>query len=170
MESAPEPTGDADLAVVNGIAMTMIRVSRLQASVAAHLSKAGIDKAAYVLLATLAANGPSRSSALAEAVYSDPSTVSRQVAQLVKDGLVERRADPEDGRASVLAATEAGCAFLDSSRERRNAALARMFGDWSPEDLGTFAAAYERFADAYERSLQKFITECGLGSHSGGEK
>ena len=43
--------------------------------------------------------------ALAAAVHSDPSTVSRQVAALVRAGLIERQADPEDGRASVLVPT-----------------------------------------------------------------
>ena len=38
----------------------------------------------------------------------DPSTVSRQVASLVKAGLVERQADPDDGRASILVPTELG--------------------------------------------------------------
>ena len=50
--------------------------------------------------------GPHRSNALAEAVHSDPSTVSRQIAALVKVGYVERRPDPADGRACLLAATD----------------------------------------------------------------
>ena len=56
--------------------------------------------------------GPMRAGALAECLQSDPSTVSRQVAALVKDGLLERRADPADGRASLLVLTAKADAVL----------------------------------------------------------
>ena len=46
-------------------------------------------------------DGPICASALAEMVQSDPSTISRQVAALVRDGLLKRRADPIDGRARI---------------------------------------------------------------------
>ena len=60
-----------------------------------------------------------RAGALAECMQSDPSTVSRQVAALVKDGLLERRADPADGRASLLVLTEKADAVLaDHDRVR----------------------------------------------------
>ena len=72
----------------------------------------GVEWAAYGLLFQLVNDGPQRSSALAETACVDPSTVSRQVAQLVKAGLVERQSDPEDGRASLLVATERGRARL----------------------------------------------------------
>ena len=67
----------------------------------------GVEWAAYGLLFQLVGTGPQRSSTLAETACVDPSTVSRQVAQLVKAGLVERQSDPEDGRASLLVATAA---------------------------------------------------------------
>ena len=49
---------------------------------------------------------------LAEHSGLDPSTVSRAVAALVAHGLVERRADQADKRASLLAITDAGRAAL----------------------------------------------------------
>ena len=62
-------------------------MNKMHAQVAHQMAKQGMDKSAFVLLATLSGLGECRSSALAEAVLSDPSTVSRQVAGLVKDGL-----------------------------------------------------------------------------------
>ena len=161
---------EQDLELADRVAMAMVRLNKMHACVAAQMNKAGVDKAAFVLLANLAHLGPSRSSALAEAVFSDPSTVSRQVAGLVKDGLVERRADPEDGRASVLVATEAGHLLLAERRQMRNAAIARMFGGWSEPDWHTFADLFERFVDDYENALPGFLAEGGLGTRSGGEK
>ena len=49
-----------------------------------------MERALLGLLVQLVDNGPQRTKALAEAVYADPSTVSRQVGQLVQLGLVER--------------------------------------------------------------------------------
>ena len=160
----------AELELADRVSVAMIRLNKMHACVAAQMGKAGMDKAAFVLLANLAHLGPSRSSALAEAVFSDPSTVSRQVAGLVKDGLVERRADPEDGRASVLVATEAGQQLLRERRQMRNEAIARMFGSWSQPDWRTFTDLLERFVGDYEHALPGFLAEGGLGPRSGGEK
>ena len=63
----------------------------------------GIEWSGYLLLFHLCKDGPQRTSALAATACVDPSTISRQVAQLVDSGLVERRADPHDGRATLLA-------------------------------------------------------------------
>src|ERR1700733_2841356 len=65
-------------------------------------AKVDVERAAQVLLRSLEQNGPMRASGLAASVGSDPSTISRQIAALVKDGLIERRADQADGRACLL--------------------------------------------------------------------
>jgi DNA-binding MarR family transcriptional regulator len=122
-----------------------------------------------MLLASLVCDGPRRASALADAVYSDPSTVSRQVAHLVRTGLVERRSDPEDGRVSVLAATEKGAEVLEEHRRRRNAAISAVVADWPEEDRHQFAALLTRFAADYERRLPEVIATCtapARGAHS----
>ncbi|MFC6088071.1 MarR family transcriptional regulator [Saccharothrix sp. BKS2] len=159
-----------DLVSADRLGMALVRMNKMHACVAAHLSKTGVDKSAFVLLANLNQLGPSRSSALAEAVFSDPSTVSRQVAVLVKEGLVERRADPEDGRASVLAVTGAGARLLAERRKQRNEALIHLFADWSPEDRDRFVEFFERFVGDYEKALPYFIAEGGLGPRSEGER
>ncbi|GAA3892001.1 hypothetical protein GCM10022243_66170 [Saccharothrix violaceirubra] len=151
------------------VGMALIRLNKMHACVVAQMTKAGMDKASFVLLATLRQLGPSRSSALAEAVFSDPSTVSRQVATLVKDGLVERRADPDDGRASVLAVTESGERLLDERRRQRNRAIGQMVADWPDEDLAEFIKYFERFVESYEKALPVFIAESGLGPRSEGK-
>jgi DNA-binding MarR family transcriptional regulator len=105
-----------------------------------------MDLAAQVLLARLVSEGPLRVSALAECVQSDVSTVSRQVAAMVRDGLVERRADQVDGRAIVLVPTEQGRAVHASHTQVRNAKLARLLCDWTDDDCRHFATLLARFA------------------------
>jgi DNA-binding MarR family transcriptional regulator len=137
----------------------LVRLARLMSRVGAHLaarSRDGIDPAAYVLLSHLVTDGPQRSSTLADAVRSDRSTVSRQVAVLVRAGLVERRADPADGRATWLVATEEGARVLRLNRQRRNAVLATMLRGWEPDAVATFSALLERFntdLDGYRARL-----------------
>jgi DNA-binding MarR family transcriptional regulator len=92
------------------------------------------------------------------------------VAGLVKDGLVERRADPGDGRASVLAVTEAGRKLLIDRRRQRNEAIEQMFADWPDEDLKIFAELFERFVQDYERTVPALLIERGTGTRAGGEK
>jgi DNA-binding MarR family transcriptional regulator len=158
-----------DIALADRLGMALVRMHKMHACVAASMSKTGMDKASFVLLANLNQMGPSRAGALAEAVFSDPSTISRQVATLVKDGLVERRADPEDGRASVLAVTEEGARLLHERRAQRNETLARLFTDWPDEDRVRFIDYFERFVGDYEKALPEFITQSGLGPRSEGE-
>ena len=142
-----------ELAVADGVGSAMIRLVRLierkrdryQAE-----NPNSVERAAYHLLAHLVLDGPRRASALAEAVHSDPSTISRQVGGLVKLGYVERTADPDDGRATQLAATAEGRRVFEENRRARNESLADLLATWSPDDrlalrdlLGRFAADLE---------------------------
>jgi DNA-binding MarR family transcriptional regulator len=115
------------------------------------VAKQDVDWAAHLLIAALAGNGPMRAGALADAVHSDPSTVSRQIAPLVKDGLVERRADPVDGRASVLAATERGLAAYREHQQVRYTRYERILESWSTEDRRQFGNYLARFTTDLER-------------------
>lgn len=107
----------------------------------------GVEWAAFGLLFQLAKDGPRRSSGLAEIACVDPSTVSRQVAQLVSAGLVERQPDPDDGRASILLATPAGHQAFAAKRQQRHQLFHRVMGDWSASDVETLTALLTRFND-----------------------
>jgi DNA-binding MarR family transcriptional regulator len=102
-------------------------------------------------------------------VHSDPSTVSRQIAALVRDGLVERRADPDDGRASVLVPTESGLELLEEQRRRIGLALGRVVRQWAQEDVDAFLELLERFVVDHEHNLPAMIIECAVFARSEGE-
>jgi DNA-binding MarR family transcriptional regulator len=83
----------------------------------------------------------------------DPSTVSRAVAALVRLGLVQRSADPTDGRATFLALTPRGAQALDETHRWYDDLLAEALRDWSPAELTAFAAMLHRFsADVVRRT------------------
>lgn len=99
-----------------------------------------------------------RSGTLAEAMFSDASTISRQVAGLVKRGLIERRADPDDGRASVLTVTDAGRELAEQLRKRRVEMLEHIVADWDRADREQLATLLRRFVDDYETARPGLLT------------
>jgi DNA-binding MarR family transcriptional regulator len=151
-EALPESVGPAEAADELGcqLARLMRLMERATSQLAARRTD-GLERAAYVLLAHLVREGPHRTTALAEAVRSDPSTVSRQVAGLVQHGLVERRPDPRDGRACLLAATAEGERVFDRHRQSWNAHLLRMLATWSPAEVRRLAGLLDRFNADFER-------------------
>lgn len=118
-----------------------------------------VEWSAHLLLKCLSAQGPMRASALAECLHSDPSTVSRQVAALVKDGLLERQADPEDGRASILVPTPKAADVLEDHNRIRLEHFARVLDAWSDADLHRFATLLSRFNAAYETTGTDWVNE-----------
>ena len=114
-------------------------------------AKHDVEWSAALIMSCVLHEGPVRASVLADALQSDPSTISRRVASLVKDGLLERLADPVDGRASLLGLTPKGRAALNEHIRARNEHLARMLADWSDRDLQRFTTLLRRFAQDYER-------------------
>ncbi|GAA0797346.1 MarR family winged helix-turn-helix transcriptional regulator [Spirilliplanes yamanashiensis] len=112
------------------------------------------DPSALLLLPPLVHTGPLRVTDLAELKQADPSTVSRQAAQLVKAGLARREPDPADGRASRLAATPAGEAACARLVGRRRALIGAALADWPAEAVAAFAAQFEQFNTAMEQLLR----------------
>lgn len=144
---------EARLADADALGHELVRLVRLveraRGDYAAQYGEGG-ERAAHLLLTRLVTDGPQRLCALADAVYSDPSTVSRQVAQLVSRGLVERRPDPQDGRAAQLSATEAGQRACDEHRRVRNQRIAAMLASWSPQDMRRLVGLLGRLNTDFE--------------------
>ncbi|MFD3507145.1 MarR family winged helix-turn-helix transcriptional regulator [Nocardia sp. NPDC058666] len=138
---------------IDTIASQLVRLHRLRdRSLAQMKDSSGIDPAGFVVLFRLVCDGAMRSGALADAVHSDASTVSRQVAQLVDRGLVERTADPDDGRATVLQATAEGREVAARIRARRQDSIAIITDSWSAADRASFAGLLTRFVDDYDHA------------------
>jgi DNA-binding MarR family transcriptional regulator len=105
------------------------------------------------LLALLQDAGPLRASELVARLGLDKSTVSRQVAHLADLGLVDRTADPVDGRAQVLRPSAEGAARLARIREARRARWAADLSDWPAADvarLGELLARLNGIGEARE--------------------
>lgn len=149
---------DDELATADAVGTQLTRLVRLldrkHAQYQADHPDA-VERATYILLVHLVKDGPQRAGTLAESVHSDPSTVSRQIAQLVKLGLVERTADPQDGRATLVGATVEGVRVFEENRHNRNAHIAALIADWDRADRHRFADLLSRFTTDFENTKIK---------------
>ena len=148
------------LAAAADLGSQCTRFIRLVRKIGANLTfqrNDGIESAAYALLAVAVVAGPQRLTVLAEAVHADPSTVSRQTAALVRHGLLERRADPADGRASLLVATPDGVRVFEDNKRLRSQMLATALGEWSVTDLAALTVLLERLNTDLEGGVDTFF-------------
>lgn len=112
-----------------------------------------IDRSGYPLLGRISRIGPVRPSELAEQFGVKLSTISRQVSELERLGLVDRAADPSDARASKLELSATGRQLLAAARKVRHRRLAAHLEAWSHEDIASFVRLLDRFAHTVAPSL-----------------
>ena len=104
----------------------------------------------YDVLVQLASapEGAMRMSQLADAVLLSRSGLSRLVARLVDQGLVERRECESDGRGALATLTDVGRKRLDDARETHRAGVRERFlSRLSESQQRQLAAAWRRIAD-----------------------
>jgi DNA-binding MarR family transcriptional regulator len=90
----------------------------------------------------------------AAALHLAPNTVSTLVGGLVAAGMLDRRPDPDDRRATQLHLTPAATTRLRRWRDERDRVLANALGHLDAEDRGRLEAslpALERLLAALER-------------------
>jgi DNA-binding MarR family transcriptional regulator len=112
---------------------------------------AGLSPTLTAALATIERHGPLTPSELADRERVQRPTVTRVLARLEEAGLVERAADPQDRRSSLVSVSAEGRALLDEVRARKDAFLARRIDALEPGDR----EALERAAAILERMLVK---------------
>ncbi|HWE61063.1 MAG TPA: MarR family transcriptional regulator [Chloroflexota bacterium] len=110
-----------------------------------------LDRSAYLLLGELQARGPLGIAALAGIFQVDLSTASRQTAALEAKGLVQRLADPDDGRVSLLQITPLGQTELQTTRDARHALFDEILEGWSADERHRFGEYLARFNQAIVR-------------------
>ncbi len=119
-----------------------------------RLSPRDMSLTSIATLSTLERTGPRRITELAASEGVTQPSVTSLVAALVRIGYVERRGDPTDKRAVVVAITEAGSAYLRARRAITAGIFADAVDELSAEEAATLAAAVpviERLRDLVER-------------------
>lgn len=131
----------------------LVRVVKLFQSMRQHAPRLhpGVEPASYPILFNLV-DAPRRVSLLAECVLSDVSTVSRQVTTLVSHGLLDKVADPHDGRACMVSLSAEGAELVERLKAGRAEWFRQTLKDWEPADAEAFGGYLQRFATSFEAS------------------
>jgi DNA-binding MarR family transcriptional regulator len=114
---------------------------RLRQEAAAETS--GLTPTSVAALATIERHGPLTPSEIAEIERVKRPTITRTLACLEREGLVDRATDPQDGRSSLISVNGTGRERLRRLRGRKNAYLARRMRDLSDEEVETLERATE---------------------------
>lgn len=131
----------------------LLRRSRVRGlKLAAELDES-LDFTSYLLLMAIYDNDDGvHGSDLAESFGVHKSTISRSISTLERLGLVERVADPYDGRAQLLTASVDAARRIDEIRERGHGWLTEVLTEWSIAERTAFANGLARFNAVAEQN------------------
>ncbi len=145
--NAPELAAERDL---SGLAARLRLVITRTARRLRQQAASDLGPSQTAALATVERHGPLTPSELARIERIQRPTATRIVARLEEAELVERIADPSDGRSFTVSTTPAGAALMNKLRTRKNAYLARRLRGTDDGDLATLERAAEILEDLLE--------------------
>jgi DNA-binding MarR family transcriptional regulator len=98
----------------------------------------GLGKGLYLPLVELSRGEGVNQKALAERLVMDQASVTRSVRKLMVSGYVERKDDPQDGRAHILFLTQKGWSLLVEVQEKLDKWDLGATKGLSEQELGVF--------------------------------
>ncbi|MFI6363120.1 MarR family winged helix-turn-helix transcriptional regulator [Nocardia sp. NPDC050630] len=104
-----------------------------------------LDRSAYLILTRLEMDSPLSLRELSEAFQLDISTINRQVAAMLKQGLVERVPDPDGGIARKIRASAKGLELVAADREQSQEGIGAVVADWTAADITQLSGLISRF-------------------------
>ncbi|WP_421743386.1 MarR family winged helix-turn-helix transcriptional regulator [Cellulomonas sp.] len=111
----------------------------------------GCSKGTLAIVRILQRRGTLQVSDLAHVLRVDISVASRQVSQLVDDGLVERTVADDDRRARTIQLSPAGRSLAVEIAAALGRRAADVFADWSPDEMLDAAATLDRLGESVSR-------------------
>ncbi|WP_303720961.1 MarR family winged helix-turn-helix transcriptional regulator [Malonomonas rubra] len=113
-----------------------------------------LERAHYLLLLHLNDNEqPQSIGDLANKLALDNSTVTRQINAMEKNGLIEKMANPSDGRSSLIVQSQLGKELVESMHELRIKRIGSALQDWTQNDIETLAALSEKLIQSLTSNL-----------------
>jgi DNA-binding MarR family transcriptional regulator len=119
-----------------------------------QMNECGLSMARTKVLRRLHEQGPARQNVLAAEFGLSPRSITDLVDGLERLGMGERRPDPTDRRAKLVAITDAGEASLGVANATRERLLTQIFGALSEADRATFL----RLLDGLDEAAQRLIS------------
>jgi DNA-binding MarR family transcriptional regulator len=113
------------------------------------MTTGGLSLARTKVLQVLDRRGTVRQSVLAQELGQAPRSVTQSVEALEREGLVERTADPHDGRSKLVRLTPEGTKALIAGTAAGEQVLREVFGAMGPDQLGNL----DQLLDALRAAL-----------------
>ena len=110
----------------------------------------GFTASQGAMLATIERHGPLTPSELAQRERVQRPTVTRMLARLEEDGIVQRAANPADGRSFLVSLTPDGRELLAEVRTRKDAYLAQRLSELDDEERAALARAADLLEHLFE--------------------
>ena len=139
----PEQVGERYLAVHH----------RMFRAVNDEMAGCGLSMARTKVLRRLCEQGPTRQSVLAADFAQSPHSITDIVDGLERLGLAQRRPDPVDRRAKLVAITDAGRTALDVANATWERLLTQIFGSLSEADRETLLRLLASLDEAAEQLI-----------------
>ena len=117
-----------------------------------EMSGCGLSMARTKVLRRLHEQGPTRQSVLATEFELSPHSITDLVDGLERLSLAERRPDPADRRAKLVAITDAGEASLAVANATRERLLMQIFGGLDEDDRATLLRLLCRLDEAAKQA------------------
>src|ERR1700740_10565 len=148
-----EPQKQASDAV--RLAMAVFRL-RSRIRIESGLRSTGIPISQLAVLARIINEGPTTASALAAGEHVTPQAIAQSLATLKERGLVEKQADPSDGRKSLVTATATGRELMEGIAASREEWLTQAIdAAVRPEERPLLAEAIELLERITDVKLQR---------------
>ncbi|MFF3222625.1 MarR family winged helix-turn-helix transcriptional regulator [Nocardia suismassiliense] len=109
-----------------------------------------LDRSAFLILTRLEFDAALSLRELSEAFQLDISTINRQVAAMLKQGLVDRVPDPDGGIARKIQASSKGLEVLAADRRQSREGIGTVVADWDDTDVDQLSRLIARFNQSVE--------------------
>jgi DNA-binding MarR family transcriptional regulator len=129
---------ESDAAAVSTLRSAVMRLSRRLRNQRVEES---LTPTEMQVMATLARCGSATPGELARKEHVQPPSMTRIIAMLEEKGLVRREPHPDDRRQVVVSSTEQAESILEQSRAKRDAWLAELATNLTPEEWAVLRAA-----------------------------
>lgn len=131
--------------------LARMAAGREGARLRAERSGVSLSQPALAVLAASRSAGAVRLSELSRLTGLEPALISREVRELTATGHVQRRADPSDGRAGIVALTPKGRRTSETYRAAADEVMAEVLSSWTAADLHALAGHLERVVRDFSR-------------------
>jgi MarR family transcriptional regulator, transcriptional regulator for hemolysin len=130
------------------------RIGRLsQRWLEPRLEKLGLAVAQVPVFGSIKNLGPLSQKRLAKLLHVEQPTMAQLLARMERDGLIERKPDPADGRSSLLSLTPLAMRKAAPARELLMAGSRVAFKDFSPAEMATLTRLLKRVLANLEEAL-----------------